>query len=152
VVKKRTTECSHGSLSKQGNQNRELHVTRYTFQQFPGWAEVSFAVLPFFEASAMFKQLLAILSSTGEPLSEDRHERKTYLLALLKDGHAKSLCLIIRDLYAYQKIKSLNDSGQTILKQARNTLLGEWGFVLSITHAQLEMHRLLTPTPLAVEE
>jgi RNA polymerase-interacting CarD/CdnL/TRCF family regulator len=103
---------------------------------------------------ATFRQLLAILSSPGEPLSEDRHERRTHLLELLKESRAESLCRIIRDLYAFQKIKSLNDSDQTILKQARNTLLGEWGFVLSVTPAQaeLEMHRLLSPAPVTVEE
>ena len=89
-----------------------------------------------------FKKLLSILSSPSEPLPDDRHERRTHLLELLKDGHAESLCRIIRDLSAYPK---RNDNDQTILKQAQNTLLGEWGFVLSITHAQaaVEMHRLL---------
>jgi hypothetical protein len=39
-----------------------------------------------------------------------------------------------------------------ILKQSRNTLLGEWGFVLSIPHAQaeIELYRLLAPPPPAV--
>ena len=41
----------------------------------------------------------------------------------------------------------MNDNDQIVLKQSRNTLLGEWGFVLSISHAQAEheLHRLLTP-------
>ncbi|MBI5823624.1 MAG: hypothetical protein HZB18_06315 [Chloroflexi bacterium] len=92
-----------------------------------------------------FKKLIAILSAPGEPLPEDRQERRTYLLDLQKDGRAESLCQIIRDLSAAQKIKSLNDNEQTLLEQVRNALLGEWGFALSITHAQanLELHRLL---------
>jgi CarD family transcriptional regulator len=85
-----------------------------------------------------FKELIAILSSPGEPLPDDRHERRTHLLALLRDGDAQSLCHIIRDLHTYRKIRSLNDSDQSILKQARNSLLGEWGFVLSMTPAQAE--------------
>ena len=43
----------------------------------------------------------------------------------------------------------MNDNDQMILKQSRNTLLGEWGFVLSIPHAQaeIELYRLLAPPP-----
>jgi len=98
-----------------------------------------------------FKRLLAILSNPSEPLPEDWQERRTRLLELLKDGRAESLCQVIRDLSAYQKqkLRPMNDNDQMVLKQSRNTLLGEWGFVLSITHAQaeLELHRLLAPTP-----
>ena len=94
-----------------------------------------------------FQQLLAILSSPSELLPADRLERKTRLLELLEDGSPESLCRVIRDLSAYQKQlgKPMNDNDQVILKQSRNTLLGEWGFVLSIPHAQaeIELHRLL---------
>ena len=95
-----------------------------------------------------FEGLLAILSSPSESLPEDRLECKTHLLKLLKDGRPESLCQVIRDLSAYQKqqTRPMYDNDQMILKQARNILLGEWGFVLSITHAQAEheLHRLLT--------
>jgi RNA polymerase-interacting CarD/CdnL/TRCF family regulator len=103
-----------------------------------------------------FQHLLAVLSSPSEPLPEDRLERKTRLLELLQDGRPESLCQVIRDLSAYQKQlgKPMNDNDQMILKQSRNTLLGEWEFVLSITHAQAEyeLHRLLTSMPLEIEE
>jgi len=56
---------------------------------------------------------------------------------------------VIRDLSSYQKQlgKPMNDNDQMILKQSRSTLLGEWGFVLSIPHAQAEneLYRLLAP-------
>ena len=41
----------------------------------------------------------------------------------------------------------MNDNDQMILRQSRNTLLGEWGFVLSLTRAQAEheLHSLLAP-------
>jgi RNA polymerase-interacting CarD/CdnL/TRCF family regulator len=94
-----------------------------------------------------FQRLLAILSGPSEPLPQDRLERKTRLLELLQDGRPESLCQVVRDLSAYQKQlgKPMNDNDHMILKQSRNTLLGEWGFVLSITRAQaeLELHRLL---------
>jgi RNA polymerase-interacting CarD/CdnL/TRCF family regulator len=99
-----------------------------------------------------FQQVLNILSSPSQPLPEDRLERKKHLLELLKDGRPESLCQVIRDLSAYQKqqTRPMYDNDQMILKQARNTLLGEWAFVLSITHAQAEheLHRLLTSLPL----
>ena len=103
-----------------------------------------------------FERVLAILSSMSEPLPEDRLERKGRLLELLRDGRPESLCQVIRDLSAYQKqqIRPLNDHDQMILKQTRNTLLGEWQCVLSITHAQaeLELHRLLSSSPRASQE
>ncbi|SRR6266498_1125431 len=103
-----------------------------------------------------FTRLLAILSGPSEPLPEDRLERKTRLLELLKDGRPESLCQLIRDLSAYQKQKGrpMNDNDQMVLRQSRSTLLGEWGFVLSITHAQaeFELHRLLTTEPGEIEK
>ncbi len=96
-----------------------------------------------------FKRLLALLTGPSEKLPEDRLERKSILLKLLTDGRPESLCQIIRDLSAYQKQKvgPLNNNDHSILKQSRSTLLGEWGFVLSISPAQaeFELHRLLTP-------
>ena len=103
-----------------------------------------------------FERLLAILSNPSEPLPADRLERKTHLLALLQDGRPESLCQVIRDLSAYekQKLKPLNDNDRLVLKQARNTLLGEWGLVLGITQAQAEheLHRLLTSGQLEIAE
>lgn len=102
-----------------------------------------------------FEQVLGILSGPVEPLPEDRLERKTRLQELVQDGRPEALCQIIRDLSAYQKQlgKPMNDNDQMILKQSRNTLLGEWGFVLSITHAQAEheLFRLLTAEPQEME-
>ena len=93
-----------------------------------------------------FKRLLSILSSPGEPLPEDRQERKLRILDLLKDGRAESLCRVIRDLSAFRQVKSLNDNDQAVLRRVQTALLGEWGFALSLTPAQaeLEMQRLLT--------
>ena len=98
---------------------------------------------------AGFKKLLAILSGPGEQLPDDRQDRKTQLLELLKDGRAESLCRVIRDLSAYRQVRPLNENDQALMRRARNALLGEWGFALSVTPAQaeLELHRLLTPAP-----
>ena len=107
-------------------------------------------------SKSRFQRLLAILSGPSEPLPEDRLERKTRLLELLEDGRPESLCRVIRDLSAYQKrqARPMNDNDQMILKQSRNTLLGEWEFVLSITRAQaeLDLHHLLTAGSLEIQE
>ena len=107
-------------------------------------------------SKSRFQQLLAVLARPSEPLPEDRLERKTRLLELLQDGRPESLCQVIRDLTAYQKqqVRPLNDNDQMVLKQSKKTLLGEWGFVLSITPAQAdhELHRLLTSEPLKIAE
>jgi len=92
-----------------------------------------------------FKKLFAILTGAGEPLPEDRQERKIWLIEQLKDGRAESLCRVIRDLSAYQHSKSLNENDRLLLKRAQNSLLGEWGFSLSIpvTQAENDLYRLL---------
>lgn len=97
-------------------------------------------------SQAGFKKLHAILSGPGEPLPDDRQERKIHLLELLRDGRAESLCRVIRDLTAYRQVRPLNENDQALMKRAQNALLGEWGFALSVTPAQaeVEMHRLLT--------
>jgi RNA polymerase-interacting CarD/CdnL/TRCF family regulator len=84
------------------------------------------------------EELFAILSDPGEPLPENRQERRLRLLVLLRDGSPQSLCRIIGGLYAYRKIRALNDNDQYILRQARSTVLDEWAFVLSVTPAQAE--------------
>lgn len=96
-----------------------------------------------------FKQLFAILTSPGEPLPEDRHERKTRLAEQLKDGRAESLCRVIRDLSAYRRAKSLNENDQVLLKRAQSVLLGEWGFSLSIPvmQAESDLQHLLQSGP-----
>ena len=94
---------------------------------------------------AKFKQLFAILTSPGEPLPDDRQKRKIQLVEQLKDGRAESLCRVIRDLFAYQQVRSLNDNDQHLMRRTREALLGEWGFAMSILPAQAEseLHRLL---------
>jgi RNA polymerase-interacting CarD/CdnL/TRCF family regulator len=118
----------------------------------PSDAELKHRLRPPTSKSA-FKALIAILSHPGEPLPEDRQERRTLLLGMLRDGRTQSLCHIIRGLHGFQKVKALNESDQNILKQARTSLLAEWEFVLSITPAQAEheLHHWLALEPIGVE-
>jgi len=101
--------------------------------------------------AADFKQLFSILSSSGDPLPDDRHERKLHLVERLKDGRAESLCRVLRDLFAFQQRKSLNENDQFLMKRVQAALLGEWGFSLSIppTQAATDLHRLLNPVSVA---
>lgn len=93
-----------------------------------------------------FKKLIAILSSPSEPLPEDGRERRLYIQQLLKDGRAETLCRAIRDLAALQHVKPLNEYDQALMKRMQTMLVGEWGFVLSISseNATRELNRLLT--------
>jgi RNA polymerase-interacting CarD/CdnL/TRCF family regulator len=63
----------------------------------------------------------------------------------LKDGQAKSLCHVIRDLATYQLAHPLNDNDQHLMKRSREALLGEWGFALSVpaVEAESELRRML---------
>jgi CarD family transcriptional regulator len=92
-----------------------------------------------------FSRLFSILSEPGKTLPDDRLERRTYLLEELKDGKAESRCRVIRDLSSFQYIKSLNENDRSVLKQASDSLLGEWEFSLSIplAQAQVKLYDLL---------
>ena len=92
-----------------------------------------------------FKKLLKILSTPGDPLPDDRHQRKIMLMEILKDGSAESLCRVIRGLVTYRKVRSLNENDQALLKRAQKALIGEWGVALSVTpmQAESELHSLL---------
>ena len=92
-----------------------------------------------------FSKLFAILSGPGESLPDDRLERKTQLVDELKGGKAEAVCRVIRDLSFFQQRKSLNDNDKLVLKQASDSLLGEWvfSFSISLAQAQEELYRLL---------
>ena len=95
--------------------------------------------------ASRFKQLFSILSGSGEPLPEDRMERKARLMELIKDGRVESLFQVIRDLSTYARNKALNENDQLLLKRVQNVLVGEWGFSLSIPvmQAESDLYRLL---------
>ena len=92
-----------------------------------------------------FPRLFSILNEPGGTLPDDRLERKTYLAEELKDGKAESCCRVVRDLSFFQYRKSLNENDKFVLKQASDSLLGEWEFSLSTTLAlaQVKLQSLL---------
>jgi RNA polymerase-interacting CarD/CdnL/TRCF family regulator len=92
-----------------------------------------------------FSKLFAILREPGGFLPDDRLERKTQLVEELKGGKVEAVCRVIRDLSSFRQRKPLNDNDKLVLKWASDSLLGEWGFSLSIplAQAQLELNSLL---------
>jgi RNA polymerase-interacting CarD/CdnL/TRCF family regulator len=86
-----------------------------------------------------FKNLFAILAGNSEPLPDDRQERKLWLVEKLKDGQAKTLCRVLRDLATFQQAHSLNDNDQNLMKRSREALLGEWIYALSVPAAEAEL-------------
>jgi RNA polymerase-interacting CarD/CdnL/TRCF family regulator len=92
-----------------------------------------------------FEDLLAILHAPSEPLPDDRKERKSRLLDQLTDGSVVSVCRLVRDLSGYGNKKKLSDDDKSILERAKNTLLTEWAFSLSVpvSQAQKRMGELL---------
>jgi RNA polymerase-interacting CarD/CdnL/TRCF family regulator len=102
--------------------------------------------------TAEFQKLVDSLSQPGEPLPDERRERKTLLTEWLKDGRTESLFRVIRSLTTYRQAHSLNLDEQTLLKRSKNTLVGEWSYAMSITLAQAEheLYRLISPAVLGV--
>ncbi|MFH2102165.1 MAG: CarD family transcriptional regulator [Chloroflexota bacterium] len=92
-----------------------------------------------------FSKLFTILSGPGQSLSDDRFVRRTHLVEELKDGRAEAVCRVIRDLSTHQHRKTLNENDKMVLRQASDSLLGEWEFSLAIPVAQarVELNNLL---------
>jgi RNA polymerase-interacting CarD/CdnL/TRCF family regulator len=100
-------------------------------------------------SKAQLRKLRLLLGRPGVTLPIDRHERKTILLEMLKDGRAESLCKVIRSLVGFAKTHPLNDNDQALLKRAQTALLAEWGHALSVPPAQAEVQlkRLISVAP-----
>lgn len=92
-----------------------------------------------------FKHLQTILSNTKEELPKDRILRKNMITEILKDGSAEALFRVVRGLVNYRKVNSLNDYDQALLRRVEKALIGEWGFVLSVSplQAETDLHRML---------
>lgn len=97
-----------------------------------------------------FKNLFAILQESGEPLAENRLERKSLLRKELADGKAEKICQVIRDLSTLAHTKSLNEDDRNILRRAQALICAEWGyaFSVSLSQAETELQKLLLKQPL----
>jgi RNA polymerase-interacting CarD/CdnL/TRCF family regulator len=86
--------------------------------------------------AARFEDLFEILRSPGEPLSNDRLERRNNLSVRLKSGTLESICYLIRDLTTLKRTQKMNDHDTIILERSQKFLLAEWEIVLSIPISQ----------------
>ncbi len=89
-----------------------------------------------------FVELCAILTGPGEPLQEDRIQRKDQLLTQMRDGQLSSLCRVVRDLNQFKRAKKLNDQENSILERATNSLLTEWAHSLGLSQDQAQQTML----------
>lgn len=85
-----------------------------------------------------FQKLFEILGATPEPLPIDRFERRTHLLAQMRDGTLKSICRVVRDLSYYKQSNKMNDVDTTVLERAQKFLFNEWQTALSVPNWQVE--------------
>lgn len=92
-----------------------------------------------------FEKLFATLNSDPEALPTDRRQRNQFLLELLKDGSAESLCRVLRDLSAIRKQRTWGDYDRDLMKRIQKTLISEWSFVLSVNphDAEAELQKIL---------
>ena len=92
-----------------------------------------------------FQKLFSLLNSTPEALPIDRRQRNQFLLEVLKDGSAESLCRVLRDLSAIRKQRTWGDYDRDIMKRIQKTLISEWSYVLSVSphDAESELTKML---------
>ncbi|HND47417.1 MAG TPA: CarD family transcriptional regulator [Anaerolineales bacterium] len=92
-----------------------------------------------------FSNLLNMLTNPPETLPSDRRHRNQYLIELLKDGTAETLCKVIRDLSAIRKHRTWSEYDRDILRRVQKSLIGEWSFIFSINphDAENELQKLL---------
>jgi len=95
---------------------------------------------------AEFDQLFTMLTNPPEALPIDRRQRNQYVIELLKDGTAETLCKVIRDLSALRKHRTWSEYDKEIMRRVQKSLIGEWSFIFSINphDAENELHKLLS--------
>ena len=95
--------------------------------------------------AAEFDKLFTILKSAGQPLSNDRLERKNQLQSKMRAGDLESICYVIRDLNSVNRVKKLNSADAALMDRAQNLLLNEWivSLNISLSDAQDQLRELL---------
>jgi RNA polymerase-interacting CarD/CdnL/TRCF family regulator len=98
-------------------------------------------------SQAGFKTLLGTLTSAPEELPVDRRQRSQYLLDVLKEGSAESVCRVLRDLTAHRKHRSWSENDGELMRRIKKTFIGEWSFTFSIPplDAEAELQKILSP-------
>jgi CarD family transcriptional regulator len=92
-----------------------------------------------------YENIFDILRSDGEPLPNDRFQRKTILSENMKEGSLEGFCRVVRDLTWWGSTKKLNVDDRSVLERAQSFVVNEWmlSFSISQTQAQKELNHLL---------
>jgi RNA polymerase-interacting CarD/CdnL/TRCF family regulator len=101
--------------------------------------------LRFPTAKDEFENLTRILRSHNLPFPKNRNDRKSQIHHTLTDGATESICGLIRDLSFCRKSNKLNDTENSIYKNAVIKLIDEWQYSMSVSQAQAlgELNSLL---------
>jgi RNA polymerase-interacting CarD/CdnL/TRCF family regulator len=99
--------------------------------------------------STEFGQLISILRSPGEKMSDSPYQRGTELDRRLLKKSLVDTCLIIRDLTYRSHSRKLSSNDIWVLKNAQSLLLDEWKLSLGTPRekARVEMEWILKETP-----
>jgi RNA polymerase-interacting CarD/CdnL/TRCF family regulator len=99
--------------------------------------------------STEFGQLISILRSPGEMMSDSPDQRGTELDQRLQKKSLVETCLIIRDLNYRSYWGKLSSNDIWVLKNAQSFLLDEWKLSLGTPRekARVEMEWILKETP-----
>jgi RNA polymerase-interacting CarD/CdnL/TRCF family regulator len=94
---------------------------------------------------AELNQYRQLLKSEPEPLDRDFRTRQTILIKRMAAGTYAGVCQVVRDLNAYQMIKSLTQFEKNLLQNARLALVTEWSISsgLSLEQASVEINHYL---------
>jgi RNA polymerase-interacting CarD/CdnL/TRCF family regulator len=86
-----------------------------------------------------------LLKSKPEPLDGDFRTRQTILVKRMAAGTYAGICQVVRDLNAYQSIKSLTQFERNLFQNARTALVTEWSVSsgLSLEQAGVEIDHYL---------
>ena len=139
-------ELDEKTLSGQAQQ---YYVVKIQDQDMTLWVPVdgddNNASLRLPTPAAEFEKLFYILKSAGQPLSNDRLERKNQLQSKMRAGDLESICYVIRDLNSVNRLKKLNSADAALMERAQTLLLNEWKVSLKMTlsEAQDQLRELL---------
>lgn len=95
--------------------------------------------------ASAFKDLLLILDSPADELSENQYQRQTQLVQRMQNRTLEDICCILRDLTARAQQQKLNRSDLEFMRRAQEFLLDEWELSLGTPResARKELESLL---------
>jgi RNA polymerase-interacting CarD/CdnL/TRCF family regulator len=99
-----------------------------------------------------FRKAIRLLKKTPEKMDPNYKQRQSRIKDVLSEGLLRSTIRLVRDLWARNHKKSLNDSERTALRKIMDNLAAEWAVVESISpkEASKELNRVLTQSQASI--